>query len=184
MLFLHSPHERFGEALLAAARDYVRSGESEAINRYQPALDDFPAYLQRLRELAAGVALAPGWVPVDHFWLIEDDVRLIGVSRLRPRLTAALEQHGGHIGYDIAPGMRRRGYGMQLLRSTLPHARQAGLSEVLLTTNASNTASIRIIEANGGCLQSASDAGSPPRPTRRYIIDLNALPDFHMRAQL
>ncbi len=68
---------------------------------------------------------------MSYFWPIEDDVRLVGVSRLRPRLTPALEIQGGHIGYDVPPSVRRKGYGTQLLRLTLPKAMKAGVNLVV-----------------------------------------------------
>jgi len=172
VLSLHSPDERFRDAFLAAARDYVRAGEIKSIERYQPGLDDFPRYLRHLRDMAVGVGLQPDWVAMRYFWLIEDDARLVGVSRLRPRLTPALELQGGHIGYDVPPSARRKGYGTQLLRLTLPKAREAGLSRVLLTVDSDNAASIRIIENNGGRLEFEGDVGSFGRPIRRYTIDV------------
>lgn len=172
MLSLHSPDDRFRDAFLSAARDYVRAGETESIERYRPGLDNFPAYLRHLRDMALGVGLQPGWVAMSYFWLIEDDVRLVGVSRLRPKLTAALEIQGGHIGYDVPPNVRRKGHGTQLLRLTLPKAREAGLSRVLLTVDSDNVASIRIIETNGGRLEFERDLGSSGRRIRRYTINV------------
>jgi len=94
------------------------------------------------------------------------------VSRLRPELTPALEIQGGHIGYDVAPSVRRRGYGTQLLRLTLPRAREAGLSKVLLTVDSDNVASIRIIASNGGRLEFDGYVGSLGRVIRRYTIEV------------
>jgi len=170
VLSLHRPDERFQDAFLSGARDYVRAKETKSIARYQPGLDNFSAYLRSLRDMAAGVGLQPGWVAMSYFWLIENDVRLIGVSRLRPRLTPALEIQGGHIGYNVPPSVRRKGYGTQLLRLTLPKARAAGLSRVLLTVDSSNVASIRIIERNGGRVESEGYVGPLGRTVRRYTI--------------
>ena len=94
------------------------------------------------------------------------------MSRLRPELTPALEIQGGHIGYDVPPSVRRRGYGTQLLRLTLPRAREAGLSKVLLTVDSDNVASIRIIESNGGRLEFDGYVGSLGRVIRRYTIEV------------
>lgn len=56
----------------------------------------------------------------------------------------------GHIGYAVVPWKRRLGYATQALADILPEARALGLPYVELTTDTANTASRRVIEANGG----------------------------------
>ena len=58
----------------------------------------------------------------------------------------------GHIGYSVVPWKRRMGYATQALADILPEARAVELPYVELTTDASNVASRRVIEANGGTL--------------------------------
>lgn len=58
----------------------------------------------------------------------------------------------GHIGYAVVPWKQRRGYATRALASMLPEARAEGLPHVVLTTDPGNTASRRVIEANGGVL--------------------------------
>lgn len=125
-------------------------------SRYEQARGDFPTFLQALRDEAAGIRLAPGLVPQHTYWLMREDGVIVGVSRLRTLLTPALEDVGGHIGYDIRPSERRKGYGTLLLALTLRKARMLGLPRVLLTCNTDNIASARIIEKNGGILASQS----------------------------
>ena len=174
MLTLHDPDERFQAAFLVAAGDYVRSGETKSVHRYERALGDFAGYLRSLRDGALGVGPRAGQVPQSCFWLIEDQARLVGVSRLRPRLTPDLELDGGNIGYDVPPAERRKGYGTELLRLTLARARAAGLSRALLTVEPANIASIKIIERNGGRLEPEPRIGSPGVTKARYVIDLPA----------
>jgi predicted acetyltransferase len=67
--------------------------------------------------------------------------------------TAELPPHClGHIGYSVVPWKRGLGYATQALADILPEARQVGLPYVELTTDLSNVASRRVIEANGGRL--------------------------------
>ena len=58
----------------------------------------------------------------------------------------------GHIGYSVVPWKRRRGYATRALAALLPYAKAEGLEYVELTADATNTASVRVIEANGGVL--------------------------------
>ena len=56
----------------------------------------------------------------------------------------------GHIGYDVVPWRRRRGYAKTALRMILPRARALGLPFVEITADPDNHASRSVIEANGG----------------------------------
>ena len=67
--------------------------------------------------------------------------------------THALPPHClGHIGYAVVPWKRGMGYATQALRDMLPLAKGEGLQYVEITTDLSNIASQRVIEANGGVL--------------------------------
>jgi predicted acetyltransferase len=121
-------------------------------------------HLQRLVDMAGGHNLAPGLIPMTSFWLL-------GVSRLRHYLTPRLFNDGGHIGYYVRPGFRRRGYGREILALTLPHARTLGLSRVLLTVDADNVPSIRVVQANGGIREDERNDLEGVR-YGRYWIDL------------
>ena len=67
--------------------------------------------------------------------------------------TAELPPHVlGHIGFAVVPWKRRRGYATRALAAVLPDAKAEGLTYVELTTDVSNVASRRVIEANGGQL--------------------------------
>jgi predicted acetyltransferase len=79
----------------------------------------------------------------------------------------------GHIGFAVVPWKRRRGYATQALALMLPLAREVGLRSVEITTDTDNTASQRVIEANGGRL--VGEFRNPrfgPKPKLRYVIDV------------
>lgn len=56
----------------------------------------------------------------------------------------------GHIGYAVVPWRQRQGLATEALRQLLPEAWRLGLPFVEITTDPSNTASQRVIEANHG----------------------------------
>jgi predicted acetyltransferase len=66
-----------------------------------------------------------GIIPVEHvqyisYWFIEKDInKIIGTSRLRPKLNEELMKEGGNIGYDVRPSYRKNGYGTEILRMTI-----------------------------------------------------------------
>ncbi|MCG8592530.1 MAG: GNAT family N-acetyltransferase [Proteobacteria bacterium] len=100
--------------------------------------------------------------------------RLVGGARLRHRLIPVLHLDGGHIGYEIRPSDRRRGYATELLRCVLAEAASRGLTRVLLTAAQDNAASIRVIESNGGEADGTSLSPSSRKIMRRYWISTAA----------
>jgi predicted acetyltransferase len=67
--------------------------------------------------------------------------------------TTALPPHClGHIGYAVVPWKQRLGYAKAALAQLLPEAKCVGLPFVEITTDPENTASQRVILANGGVL--------------------------------
>ena len=164
---LIEPAEELRAEFLSMAEEYAAAGE----DRYQTALEDFDAYVRDLLDGPRDVNLPPGRVPSSTFWLAAGR-RLIGRSSIRHRLTPELEYEGGHIGYDIRPSERRRGYGTLILRLTLEKARGLGLGRVLLTCDASNVASARVIERNGGRLREQAVSRRSEELISRYWIEL------------
>jgi len=140
------------EAFLESARDHLaHSGDVERNREYDSALGDPEAYLAELARFACQDEPGPGLVRQDNFWL-SDGAAVFGHLRLRHRLNEKLERLGGHIGYDVPPRHRGRGYATQMLALGLMEARRIGLERALLTADAANAPSLRVIEKNGGVL--------------------------------
>jgi predicted acetyltransferase len=152
----------------AFAEEYLAEGDS----RYRGAVSDFEGFIQLCADEAVGRNLAPGRVPQSTFWLVRNEARIVGCSRLRHTLNLFLEEEGGHIGYDVRPSERRQGYGTQLLQLTLDKARELGLKRVLITADSPNIASWRIIQKNGGVLNSESLSQHTGELLRKYWIEL------------
>ncbi len=111
----------------------------------------FREFIEHCRAQAIGQNLSEGWVPNTTYWIVVDG-KAAGLLRLRHYLNDALRHKGGHIGYYVRPTCRGRGAATQSLALALPLAKALGQTRVMLTTNPSNTHSIRVIEANGGTL--------------------------------
>lgn len=110
----------------------------------------FALYVDEARAAAdEATPRPPDHVPQTTLWWLDGD-EYLGRVGIRHRLTPALERRGGHIGYDVRPSARRRGHATAMLRAALPVARDLGLDRVLLTTDADNVPSQRVIRANGG----------------------------------
>ncbi len=76
----------------------------------------------------------------------------------------------GHIGYDIAPSFRGRGYGKQMLKLALPEIKKLGIEKALITADEDNYASRKVIEANGGQLENIIQGKVLPNPLARYWV--------------
>lgn len=112
----------------------------------------FAGYVARVLAERTEAGMRPdAAVPMTTLWWAEGD-RLLGRIAIRHRLTPRLRRVGGHIGYDVRPGARRRGHATAMLAAALPVAAALGITRVLLTCDESNTASRLVIEANGGRL--------------------------------
>jgi predicted acetyltransferase len=94
-----------------------------------------------------------GFVTQSTRWWVEgpdEAPEFIGRTSIRHRLTDALRTQGGHIGYDVRRSRRRQGHATALLRAALDCAHGRGIDPVLITCDATNVGSRRVIERNGG----------------------------------
>ncbi len=154
MPFLSPPTARCKASFL----EFIRESHAEGRHRDLDvtALDShFDSFVQT--QLKRRMHPRPGRVPEDIFWLLSDDgSTFIGRVSVRHTLNEELRYFGGHIGYEIRPSLRRRGYGTLICRLGLLEARRLGLPRVLLTCDKTNLGSRRIIEANGGVYEGES----------------------------
>ena len=127
------------------------------------AVDDFPfgfmepgttfaEHVQRTIDHRYGRGLPPGFVE-SSFLVADVGGSIVGRSSIRHVLNDELAHHGGHIGYAVRPGFRRRGYATEILRQSLVIIRSYGVERVLVTCNDDNVASAAVIEACGGVLE-------------------------------
>ena len=115
--------------------------------------DAFRAFVEEIRaQRLEETPRPPGFVPVTERWWVEGD-EFLGRVGIRHRLTPALLETGGHIGYDVRPSARRRGHATVMLREGLIVARRLGIERALVTCDIDNVGSRAVIERNGGVLE-------------------------------
>lgn len=126
------------------------------------ASEDFAGFVAARR----GVQLL--WeVPSTIFWYVSGEYYL-GSLVIRHRLTAELAETGGHIGYHVVAPWRRQGHATRMLAAGLVRCRELTLGRVLLTCDADNEPSRRVILANGGVPDGRKGGHD------RFWIDLNS----------
>ena len=65
-----------------------------------------------------------------------------------------LMTYGGLIGYSIRPSQRGKGYASEMLRLALEKLKNTDVDKILITCKDFNLASKKVIEKNGGILES------------------------------
>ena len=146
-LILVEPNQKFQKSFENYALAYRKINDKHYFDKYKKALENFRDYLNDLHNYSEGNDLPKGEVITSTFWLI-DKKDVVGVVRIRHQEI----ESAGHIGYDISPDYRNRGYGFQILKLALEKAKKIGIEELILTCNIDNAASKKIIEKNNGKL--------------------------------
>lgn len=146
-LFLVEPIIEYQKSFENYILAYKIKNDIHYFNMYKKGLDDFHVYLNYLNNLSRGIEIPEGWVRTSTFWLI-DNAEVVGVVRVRHEEVST----AGHIGYDISPSYRNKGYGTQILKLALAKAEEIGIKEAIVTCNIDNIASRKIIEKNNGKL--------------------------------
>ncbi len=155
-LLLVPPNTKYKDSFLAALLEYQQENLKD-YNKldYKWLKDNFSEYVTQKLAEANCESLPEGYVPHTLLWLV-DGTEYIGRVDIRHALTDQLRAEGGHIGYDIRPSQRRKGYGKTALMLGLKKAKELGLQEVLVTCDIGNAPSNKIIQANGGTLIDSS----------------------------
>lgn len=161
------PHHAYKASFIAAEREFEAEGRRPDWN-FDVLEEDFDEYIQTL--LARETDPLPGFVPETIFWLVDGPL-FIGKLGLRHYLNESLMRFGGHIGYEIRPSERKKGYGRLICRLGLAEARRIGIRRALITCDDDNIGSYKIIESNGGQLFDKVD-NKRHTLTRRYWVDL------------
>jgi predicted acetyltransferase len=130
----------------------------------------WPEYLKTLSDRLAGRDLPADRVPA-AFLVADVGGEIVGRASIRHELNDFLAREGGHIGYCVLPGHRRRGYATEILRQSLVIARAHGVGRVLVICDDDNAGSRVVIETCGGQLESVIETNPQEPPKRRYWID-------------
>ena len=158
-------------AMIDAARGRGEDGAGYNLPVTDIIRRDRAGYLRRLAEIEAGTNLPRDWVPMSTRWLVDASGALVGEVRIRHRLAPPLLIEGGHVGYFVHPAHRRKGHGRAILALALIELRERhGVTDVLVTCNADNAPSRRVIERNGGTFDRQTTSPRSGNAVRCYWI--------------
>lgn len=170
-VYVSKPNLALQAGFLQMLDDY-ETHDPKNSSHYAAARSDFVVYVQNLYEDEQGLI---GVVTCSHRWLVNDEGVILGVVRIRHQLnTDFLANEVGHIGYDVSPSQRGQGLGVVAPKAGLEHARELGLTEVVLYADTDNPASCRTIERCGGVLKAEHHSPHYQCLVRCYKITLGS----------
>ncbi|MFS0782868.1 GNAT family N-acetyltransferase [Bacillus sp. 1P06AnD] len=149
-MHLVRPSLHLRTAYISYFEEWAATGESmiPAASACDPS--DFRAFIEKIQNAEKGVGIPEHWVTDSMFWLMDEHEGIIGIICIRHSLTIPLLNTGGHIGYGIRPSQRKKRYATYMLHLALEEAKKLGLPKVLITCDAANTGSEKVIRSNGG----------------------------------
>ena len=152
-------------------REFMQTDEP-IFNNFPLALENFTAFITELEDEAEGRNLPPDIYPQRTYWAVTNSDIIVGEIRLRPTIPAPFELQAGHIGYNIRPSQRRKGYATQQLTLVLNEARKHDLKKVMLPVRKGNIGSERAIQKNGGYVDGQNEDNETGEVTVHYWINL------------
>jgi predicted acetyltransferase len=168
MLFIVAPDLNQKSLFFEMCKDYLSKNEE----KYQlKTMEEVEEKIDKDIQYIKGI-IPEGHVQYFSYWFIEKGSnKIIGTSRLRPKLIEELMKEGGNIGYDVRPSYRKMGYGTEILRMTIKKARENGLEKILITCDDDNIGSRKIIEKNNGKFENKIYLEEEQKWVRRYWIE-------------
>lgn len=157
--------------------EFLKSGDSMdgtgALRRF----DDPKEWLEYVTRNKNSKTVDAGLVPATQYIFVDDEKeKIVGMLQIRHCLNDYLKSYGGHIGYSVAPGERRKGYATKMLGLALEKCREMGIDKVLVTCISGNLGSKGAILNNGGVYENTLFEPREGVDLERYWINLQNTP--------
>lgn len=170
------PSKEYEREILDYRREMIEAGNAAlegcgSLDKYDR-YEDWIAHLDRYKDRNT-IDPGSGYVEGSQYLLVDEERhRVLGMVNLRHYLNNDLYRIGGHIGYSIRPGERRKGYGKLQLSLALQILAGLGVKEALVSCDRKNNASARTIESCGGVFEKEIYIPEMACTARRYWISI------------
>lgn len=172
-LKLIKPDISYADDIAKYRKEFLDAGDSMDGTGALRRIEDPVEYIKICRDFEDPEKVPENRVPATQFIFVrEEDNRIVGMLQLRHCFNAYLEKYAGHIGYSVRPSERRKGYAKEMLKATLPFAKELGLKRVLITCDEDNTGSEKTILSNGGVYESTVYEEDEKVNIKRFWIEL------------
>lgn len=167
------PDIEYADQITEYRNEFIASGDSMDGTGMLRETESPEEYIKICRDYENPEKTPSHLVPATQFFLIcKSNNRLLGMLQVRHCFNEYLEKFGGHIGYSVRPGERRKGYAKRMLQMALPFCKELGLDKVLITCISGNEGSERTILANGGVYESTVYEPDYNADLKRFWITL------------
>lgn len=181
----------------APARALIRTLDADhvpLIAQHLLALPDHDRYLRfgypAIDEQISRYVAKLDFVRDELFGIFDADLQLVAVAHLA-YLDQTDQQHLAEFGVSVGPGLRGRGYGQQLFERCVVHARNHGVSRLIIHALSENAAMLRIArKAGASVVREGSESEAclelPPADFSSQVGELLAeglaRTDYHLKA--
>lgn len=152
VLTLEELTEDLGPSYMQMVDEFEATSSEYPYNNVPLARSDFAAFVRELEDEKQGIGLPPGIEAQTTYVLVRNGEIVLGEFRFRPTVPPPYLSNNGHVGYNVRPSERRKGYAARGLMLVLNKARELGLEGLMIPINSENIGSIRTTEKNGGIL--------------------------------
>lgn len=170
-IVLVRPTLELKEKALEYRREHFKHGEK--IIYGSELLDNTESYEEWLSSVTLNTnpkTVNENWVVADTFFAIrKNDEKIIGIIDLRHTLNEFLKDLG-NCGYSVRPSERKKGYATEMLDQLLQVAREAEMKELHISVEKGNTASIKVIQKNGGVYERSFSFGNEIADIYRIVL--------------
>lgn len=148
MLTFHAPSSADRAAVLACRAEILRCRADFDGSAGLGEFERYSEWLERLRLLSGERAEKYGFYRT-VVRLAYDGTALVGILNVRLTDDPFIRTYAGHIGYNVRPSCRRRGYGRACAVEGVRLCAEHGITEPVICTDPDNPASRKTAESAG-----------------------------------